>query len=306
MTPIDTLDLWNSRLSACGCCQMPVCPTPVLICEVKTASADACGVVMSPAGADCPDNCKRWKSRVITKHYTRTSTPIGEWTTRSTTLFTRDAEGNCDSATTDEVIDGEVGDDAFGTRTDFTAGWAGSTYTADETFVNGTIHTEAAFTDPETLATLGAVVDAKIADLDWESGGCAAVLAVSSYSCAGSADLEPECPSSLTKTLFRYRFQIPSSHTGSYFKIEADEVLYPADWEEEGGTLRSIVNEQSIEWTGPGSGEPDDPSWFTDWIEVDAPTDPGSIQIRNIAFTCYHGTHHGAKPQYTGDTFIPG
>lgn len=36
---IETLDDWNTRLGYCGCCGMPECPTPTLVCESKYATA---------------------------------------------------------------------------------------------------------------------------------------------------------------------------------------------------------------------------------------------------------------------------
>jgi hypothetical protein len=30
---IETIEDWNARLSGCGCCEMPVCPAPVMVCE---------------------------------------------------------------------------------------------------------------------------------------------------------------------------------------------------------------------------------------------------------------------------------
>ena len=37
---IETIEDWNTRLEYCGCCEMPVCPAPVMVCEGKTGSAD--------------------------------------------------------------------------------------------------------------------------------------------------------------------------------------------------------------------------------------------------------------------------
>ena len=37
---IETLQDWNTRLGYCGCCPMPVCPAPVVVCESKTGNAN--------------------------------------------------------------------------------------------------------------------------------------------------------------------------------------------------------------------------------------------------------------------------
>jgi hypothetical protein len=40
---IETLDDWNDRLGQCGCCEMPVCPEPIIVCQSVSATANACG-----------------------------------------------------------------------------------------------------------------------------------------------------------------------------------------------------------------------------------------------------------------------
>ncbi len=179
------------------------------------------------------------------------------------------------------------------------AGWSfsGSTYTKSEAITGpaGTRTLSVVFSDPVTPETLAAELASKTWEDDGETGDCSA-----------SRLIPPDCPDSISSlTKARFRFRIPSTHTGSYFKIEADLVFYPADWEEEGGTPPSIVSEHSLEWTGPGEGGDDDPSRLTDWIEIEAPESAGTIQIRNIAFTCYRPTLYGAKPQFLGESFIP-
>jgi hypothetical protein len=37
---IETLEDWNNKLEQCGCCFMPECPEPVVICENSYAAID--------------------------------------------------------------------------------------------------------------------------------------------------------------------------------------------------------------------------------------------------------------------------
>jgi hypothetical protein len=99
-------------------------------------------------------------------------------------------------------------------------------------------------------------------------------------------------------TKIRHRFRIPTTHTGSYFKITYDIADFPED-----GDPSFISQDNVIEWTGPGTGVQNDPSWLAgDWIEIDPPEVPGERRIVNIRYTCYAGTKFGSKPQVMGES----
>jgi hypothetical protein len=111
----------------------------------------------------------------------------------------------------------------------------------------------------------------------------------------------------------RVRFQIPSTwldqntgltvpFTGTYFKITYDILTTPEGWFEGwAGADRSFLADQTIVWTGPGTGAPDDPSWFTDWITIDPPSVPGTRRIVNVRFVCRENWFVGVVPQTTGE-----
>lgn len=299
--PIQTLEDWNTRLSRCGCCQMPECPDPIIACESKSITLTPCGNSPPSDYNGIPTDClvyfQYFRSYVGVTTVTFTS-PSGTDHQEITRSYSRDAGGSCQLAET------SVHDPAFAgflyLFVSSTTTWTGGSYDHQENWTNGSVHTTEVWSDPETRATLTASARAVLDAMDFEPfGSCSAAYQYANL-LEGCPDADPDSlPSSVSLTAIRYRFQIPATHTGSYFRIEWDEVFYPSTG------APSILAERSVEWTGPGSGDADDPSWFTPWIEVAAPEDPGTIEIRNIAFTCYHGDKFGAKPQFTGETFIP-
>lgn len=360
--PIQTLSDWNARLALCGCCGMPECPAPELVCESITV--EPCGFALPVIDGSTPpseDRCTLYKTRTDTLSESQSGsvptlvgsspgTSVINYNLADTTVqeFYRNEAGSClsrristshdltYSERTTRDSDGTVFVDQSGTETSsssltsacagsfsFTdsldpgnndsgpwnncpvvshtpgAGWSYSagSYTRTEALTSpaGTRTLSVVFSDPITPALLGSELATKTWEADGEPGGCGA----SRVPPAGC----PDAVSSLTKA--RFRFRIPIEHEGSYFKIEADLVFYPDGWDSEGGPAPTIVAEHSIEWTGPGSGGPDDPSRLTEWIEIEAPESPGTIEVRNIAFTCYRPTLYGAKPQFIGETFIP-
>ena len=123
----------------------------------------------------------------------------------------------------------------------------------------------------------------------------------------------------------RYRWKIPHTWTGSYFKITWDVLTEPDGWDatiddpdyvppdplpdppppipqvpKPGRPSRSYVRDLTVEWIGPGTGDEDDPSWFTPWNDLNPPPEPGTRRIVNIRFECYHSPY-GTKPQLTGE-----
>lgn len=104
----------------------------------------------------------------------------------------------------------------------------------------------------------------------------------------------------LTLTKARYRWQIPATHLGSYFKITWQILTTPTDCEP---TLGDDITQV---WTGPGDPEsPDGDSWLTEWNDLDPPSVPGSTKIVNIRFECYTSAKFGHRPQVTGEAFPP-
>jgi len=99
-----------------------------------------------------------------------------------------------------------------------------------------------------------------------------------------------------TGRIARFRWVIPDTWPGSYFKITWDIVTYPTDPEAEPSYV------QDLTWTWPGPGDPEDEdSWKSEWYEIEPPGEPGERKIVNIRFECYKSAKFGVKPQVTGE-----
>lgn len=99
----------------------------------------------------------------------------------------------------------------------------------------------------------------------------------------------------------RFRFQIPDSWEGGYFKIIYDLVEEPDGWDssDPDAPTRTFIEDLEVIWTGPGSGGPTDPSWYTDWVALRPPSRPGRRRVVNIRYECYVSPF-GNKPESVG------
>lgn len=93
--------------------------------------------------------------------------------------------------------------------------------------------------------------------------------------------------SAATATIMRYRWEIPASWPGSYFKIEWDEVFFPAD-----GTTPTATP-KSWTWTGGSKTG----AWSSE-VKVSAGS-VGTVEIRNVRFIGWSTTD--SIPQYHAD-----
>lgn len=319
---IETLDEWNERLGFCGCCEMPVCPEPSIATEEKTAALSACGVLMTkptPFAASYPTpplaDFKKWyETRIVTyeeNHYDATGTlyPSSPITKTTTLSHSRDGSGDCNFNTV--VV--QTGFLFFGTYT-----ITGYTYAAgafEVTFDSRGAFPSAGFagydrreflggkTEAETITDIEAAILLKFDAIGWGDPYTYAASHSRTHTAVSSLYPGEEIIQSITKTKLRFRFRIPSSHEGNYFKITYDIAEFPTDPLVD----PSFVSEDTVvEWTGPGDLEdPDAASWFTDWIEIDPPETEGERRVVNPRFTCYHGAKYGTKPQTFGESFAP-
>lgn len=151
--------------------------------------------------------------------------------------------------------------------------------------------------DADALATQLTTAIADLGEEDWPGSGC--FSSVTTTKVFNEAE-PPEiiCSQVSGATAVRYRWQIPASHTGNYFKITWDVVTEPTDGVP---TLESDVG--TWEWAGPGNAEdPDDASWFSGWYDLDPPAEPGTKRVVNVRFECYRSPY-GNKPQLTGEGY---
>ena len=270
MSTIETLDDWNTRLGDCGCCLMPVCPTPELECQ----SMSGAGFLSGYGGT--------WGYNEGDAYLkTRYSFQGGGWI-----LYTQSGAimanlGNKDVM--DEItVDVTNGGNLTG----------GSTTTYEGAVSVATARSSS------YAAMMGAL---DFTDSDFSIGSYCQAYRVHQIPWHGEGSyLSFAC---LLVQFVRYRWKIPTDFKGTYFKITWDEVYFPPDYDPDNpdSPQPSPVNRDlTVTWEGPG--DPEDPqSWMaTDWRALNPPDQPGETRLVNIRFECYH-TPYGNKPQVTGE-----
>lgn len=99
----------------------------------------------------------------------------------------------------------------------------------------------------------------------------------------------------------RFRFQIPTTHTGDTVEITYDILDTPTT-----GSPSITVDDATTAWVRPGGPvptDPDDEYWFTAWIEIAPPTTPGTREVVNIRYTGTPNNPYGVKPQIMGTAY---
>lgn len=150
--------------------------------------------------------------------------------------------------------------------------------------------------DHITWAVVMAEFDPLIASLVYGAGGAAeSYLKQTDRLCAvydesgvltGEMAIAVGEPASVNYRQSRIRYQIPSSHEGTYFavRVKRSQIDLLTD-----AVISEVI--EVVEWTGPGSGGFDDPSWFTPWVEIAVPATPNiSEKLEVIA---WRHTHSG-------------
>jgi hypothetical protein len=296
---IETVEEWNTRLGYCGCCPMPVCPTPTVICEAKhkllflSETADDIVYGDDEYLVFIPNFITAWVA----------DTEIGtiyRKVTINTSSETYEYDGpvkentvSC-TATTKTVTSYSYGG---GYETETT-----TTYTLSEPITKGEFFTlieDGMEADTWTVTSEGSEyypcssqrIDQWVEYPSTISDPC-------SYFQPYSDDFD--VPAALRK--IRFRFRIPNTHLGSKFTITYDVAQFPYDAEVDPSF---ISQDNVIVWTGPGTGLSTDPSWLTPFVEIDPPEITAECRIVNIRYTCYTGTKYGVKPQVMGEAFEP-
>ena len=304
---IETIQDWNARLGYCGCCPMPVCPTPVVVCEAKHKvlflSSTAADIVY---GEDeylllIPNFTTPWVAdaeietiyRKVTINVEDTSIEIEDDAPE------KESTVNC-TATTKTIVNYTYSTDIYGTRfeTETTI-----TYTLSESI-----------TKEEFFALIEEGMEADTWTVTDESASgypCSSMLIDQWVEYPGTISdpcnyFQPypygfDVPAGLRK--IRFRFRIPNTHLGSKFTITYDVAEFPYDVEVD----PSFVSEDNVVvWTGPGDQEdPEGDSWLTPWVEIAPPEITAECRIVNIRYTCYSGTKYGVRPQVMGEAFEP-
>lgn len=93
----------------------------------------------------------------------------------------------------------------------------------------------------------------------------------------------------------RFKWVIPETWTGSYFKVTWDVAFFPTV-----GDPVAVSTDNTWEWAGPG--DPEDPeTWKSGHYIIPIPDEPGENRPVNIRFECYRSPAFGNKPQVTGE-----
>ena len=113
----------------------------------------------------------------------------------------------------------------------------------------------------------------------------------------------PACVDGISERWLRYKWCIPATHHGSFYRIEWDEVFYPVGWDDEEAPEPPVpvVTPRSWEWEGPAGGandedeieENDTDSRCSPWsLAVKAPAEgEGIVEIRNVRVLCYRSAY---------------
>jgi hypothetical protein len=132
---------------------------------------------------------------------------------------------------------------------------------------------------------------------EWVSSGSAASAGLTGI--VSSEDTGSKVISA-TLTLRRFRFIVPITHLGTYYKIIYDIAEFPTS-----GDPSFISQDAVVEWTGPGTGVWNDPSWLTPWVEIEPSNSViGERRVVNVRYQCLHNSVFPFPPGATGETLI--
>lgn len=95
----------------------------------------------------------------------------------------------------------------------------------------------------------------------------------------------------------RFRWIVPNTFDGAYFKITWDVLEEPDGWDDPSPVVfRSFyAQDQTWEWAGPGDpGDAD--SWKSPWVEIPPPDVGGTRRVVNIRFVCFRAANLGEIP----------
>jgi hypothetical protein len=280
--PLETLDDVNAILGQC-CCEMPECPLPTREREKKYADHAVCGwsyqltqdnngLIDSDTGLAWDYSSASCQDRRVQYMNARYYRPPA------------DEESSALEANLSSPVDAEC--DAFGNP---------QPYVAEGDYISPLYTSEVTFSNPITTDMLAEVVKNKLASATFVSSVENPVSSLFLFTIPCEA-VPSGIPSWGGATMFRFKWVIPDTWTGSHFKITWDIATYPTDPDAE----ISYIQDLTWEWTGPGDPEDED-SWKSGWYEIDPPGEPGERKIVNVRYSCYRSPKFGNKPQITGD-----
>jgi hypothetical protein len=136
-------------------------------------------------------------------------------------------------------------------------------------------------------------------------------------------EISPSEALTLKRRLVSYQWKIPHEvttqpNTGVYFKItwdiatEPDQSYVEQYWNGTAYVDRTVaisaapatlMEDLTWEWSGPGTGAVDDPSWLSGDYFLLPPDEPGIRKIVNVRYESYRSTRIGMKPQLLGEAY---
>lgn len=299
---IETAEDYNQRLDYCGCCVIQLCPAPLMVCEAKfgdTYREDTWDGITYDASGDV-----------------YAGDPIEEqafqpaWTDDGSLEEVPTIYRKLTKTYSESIKDHNVGDPVLPNTVECTSATVrvSTTYTYGGGKELTTVWTYT-LSEPLTKEDLAALALAEAEADDWTpttllgAYQCNAVYGIiwATYpvtwtACPYSIPHYSEFGASCSSRKIRFRFRVPDTHLGSYFKITYDIGEFPGV-----GDPSFFSEDNVVEWTGPGTGDESDPSWLTPWVEIDPPDEPGQRRVVNIRYTCRHGAKFPALPQVMGE-----
>ena len=312
---IETLGDWNGINTGCGCCPMPEAPGPARLSECKSITRGICGEYITVLAAPweippCPFIGRKYRAKKRTITITRTE--VGgdpatvTWSETTTVAWGYNGAGIC-TFDWNTVTEGDTipGTPVWADEVDRTQG--------GDYFYN--LHVYG--TDPDESGNTFDMVDrieylegvtgfteylhadvlAALEGEDWEE--CSSDASYTVIQSTNPEDcFDPVVPVVVSGKISRYRWKIPHTHAGPYFKITWDVAT---EVEEGASTLESDLTWQ---FSGPGTGDEYDPSWLSDWYELALPDDPAERKVVNIRYEGIRSSRMGMKPQLMGDPYV--
>jgi hypothetical protein len=293
---IETLDDWNAIIGQC-CCEMPSCPAPTQVCEDRSVLWEACGwnyqnfqAANGQAEADgwdfeddvpCPDRARIWNT--VTR--TVTSTNPEDETVVFTVSIIPGTDCDLSGIPNNNTSSGDSGAGSLIEVDTYSGGVFSGSLSADGFDYGLTL----VFSD-QLLPDIPSLLTDLEGEAWDEEGGCIAAF-VATYALCDDVESDQVIEAEITQS--RFKWVIPDTWTGSYFKITWDVVFFPADE----STPTILLTDQTWEWTGPG------PTWDSGWYTLDPPEEPGEVRVVNVRYECYRSTAFGGKPQVTGEAY---
>lgn len=275
---IETRDDLDTILVGCGCCQPFLCDAPDRECESALATYVSDGAIIAVDGCLYMSDVRRWLYTLDGVDYdvNLASTNPRNWDLIGSTCGTTDI----------------AADDWRNEPPD------GATINGTENVSWSNQWTWAAFL-PNILANFASIINLSSLGCTPNSECYSRITTVK--------DIDDDCdfPTNLQPIYVsksRFRWEVPTSHDGAYYKITWDVLEELDGWDDPSPPRnRSFLSQDNVwEWSGPG--DPLDPdSWKSGWYELPLPSTKGEVRVVNIRYECYRDSRNGVAPQVTGE-----